>query len=81
MAVEQKFTCFEFHENDRVRVATSEFTNFASVWQVEYGKKHPDDIPQTWIALKRVMRARFVRSYYACDLINKLQQLKKVLKV
>jgi hypothetical protein len=43
---------------------------------VEYGKKHANDIPQTWIALKRVMRARFVPSYYARDLINKLQQLK-----
>jgi hypothetical protein len=49
----------------------------ASVWWVEYGKKHPDDIPQTWVALKWVMRARFVPSYYACDLINKLQQLKQ----
>jgi hypothetical protein len=44
---------------------------------VEDGKKHPNDIPQTWIALKRVMRARFVPSYYAPDLINKLQQLKQ----
>jgi hypothetical protein len=43
---------------------------------VEYGKKHANDIPQTWIALKRVMQARFVPSYYARDLINKLQQLK-----
>jgi hypothetical protein len=77
LAVEQKFTCFEFPENARVRAATSEFSNFASVWWVEYGKKHPNDIPQTWIALKRVMRARFVPSYYACDLINTLQQLKQ----
>jgi hypothetical protein len=44
---------------------------------VEYGKKHPNDIPQTWIALKQVMWARFVPSYYARDLINKLQQLKQ----
>jgi hypothetical protein len=44
---------------------------------VAYGKKHPNDIPQTWIALKWVMWARFVPSYYACDLINKLQQLKQ----
>jgi hypothetical protein len=44
---------------------------------VEYGKKHPNDIPQTWIALKRVMRATFVPSYYARDLINKLQQVKQ----
>jgi hypothetical protein len=77
LAVEQKFTCFEFPKNARVSATTSEFSNFASVWWVEYGKKHPNDIPQTWIALKRVMWARFVPSYYARDLINKLQQLKQ----
>jgi hypothetical protein len=44
---------------------------------VEYDKKHPNDIPQTRIALKRVMWARFVPSYFARDLINKLQQLKQ----
>jgi hypothetical protein len=44
---------------------------------VEYGKKHLNDIPHTWIALKPVMRARFAPSYYARDLINKLQQLKQ----
>jgi hypothetical protein len=44
---------------------------------VEYGKKHPNDIPQSWIALRWVMRARFVTSYYSRDLINKLQQLKQ----
>jgi hypothetical protein len=77
LAVEQKFTCFEFSENARARAATSEFSDFTSVWWVEYGKKHPNDISQTWIALKRMMRARFVPSYYARDLINKLQQLKQ----
>jgi hypothetical protein len=40
---------------------------------VEYGKKHHNGIAQKWIALKRMMRARFVPSYYARDLINKLQ--------
>jgi hypothetical protein len=33
-------------------------------------------MPQTWDALKRVMRARFVPSYYARDMLNKLQQLR-----
>jgi len=32
MAVEQKFTCHDFPENACVRAATSEFTDFASVW-------------------------------------------------
>jgi hypothetical protein len=70
-------TCFEFPENARVRAATREFNDFASIWWVEYGKKHSDDIPQTWVALKRVIQAKFVPSYYACDLINKIQQLKQ----
>jgi hypothetical protein len=77
LVVEQKFTCFEFPKNARVGAATSELSDFASVWWVEYGKKHPNDIPQTWITLNWVMRARFVPSYYARDLINKLQQLKQ----
>jgi hypothetical protein len=75
--VEQKFTCFEFLENARVRATTSEFSDFASIWWVEYGKKHPKNIRQTWVALKRVMQVRFVPSYYAHDLINKLQQLRQ----
>jgi hypothetical protein len=31
LGVEQKFTCFEFPQNARVRAATSEFSDFASV--------------------------------------------------
>jgi hypothetical protein len=73
----KKITCFKFPENARVRAATSEFTDFSSICWVEYGKKHPNDKPQTWVALKWVMRARFVPSYYARDLINNLQQLKQ----
>jgi hypothetical protein len=77
MAVEQKFTCHDFPENACVRAATSEFTDFASVWWIEHGKKNPNNMPQTWDALKRIMRARFVPSYYARDLLNQLQQLKQ----
>jgi hypothetical protein len=77
LAVEQKITCFEFPKNYRVRAATSELSDFASVWWVEYGKKHPNDIPQSCIALKRVMRARFVTSYYARDLLQQLKQVAK----
>ena len=34
-------------------------------------------MPTTWDALKRVMRARFVPSYYARDLLHKLYQLRQ----
>jgi hypothetical protein len=53
IAVDQKFTCHDFPEATRVRAATSEFTDFASVWWIEYAKKNPNKIPQTWNALKR----------------------------
>jgi hypothetical protein len=39
--------------------------------------KHPTEIPTTWDALKVLMRHRFVPSYYARDLLNKLQRLKQ----
>jgi hypothetical protein len=77
IAIDQKFACHDFPENARVRAATSEFTDFASVWWIEYGKKNTDNMPQTWDALKRVMRARFIPSYYAHDLLHKLQQLRQ----
>ena len=34
-------------------------------------------MPQTWDALKWIMRARFVPSYHAHDLLYKLQQLRQ----
>jgi hypothetical protein len=52
IVVDQKFACHEFPENTRVRAATSEFTDFATVWWIEHGKKNPNNIPRTWNALK-----------------------------
>jgi hypothetical protein len=77
LAVAQKFACHDFPENKRVRAATSEFTDFASIWWSEYVRSHPNNTPQTWDAMKRVMQARFVPSYHACDLLHKLQLLRQ----
>lgn len=77
LAVDQKFVCHDFPENKRVRAATSEFTDFASIWWSEYHRAHPNHVPQTWDALKRVMRHRFVPSYHARDLLNRLQQFRQ----
>jgi hypothetical protein len=77
ITVDQNFACHDFPQNARVRAATSEFTDFASIWWIEHGKKNTDDKPQTWDALKWVMQARFVPSYYARDMLHKLQQLRQ----
>ena len=75
IALDQKFECHAFSVDRRVRAATSEFSGFASVWWKEHCSKHPNNIPTTWDALKQLMRHRFVPSYYARDLLNKLQRL------
>jgi hypothetical protein len=76
LVVDQKFACHDVPEDKRVRAATSEFTDFASVWWCEYCRTHINALPLTWDDLKQIMRARFVPSYYARDMLNKLQQLK-----
>ena len=75
LLVDQNFACHDFPEDKRVRDATSEFSDFASVWWREHCRKHPNNIPATWEALKLIMRHRFVPSYYERDLLNKLQRL------
>ena len=77
LAADQKFACHDFPRNKRVRAATSEFTDFASIWWSEYCRTNPNNTPQTWDALKRVMRARFVPSYHARDLLHRLQQFRQ----
>jgi hypothetical protein len=76
LAVDQKFSCHDFPKDKRVRAATSEFTDFASIWWSEYHSKNPNST-QNWDTLKRIKHARFVPSYYAHNLLHKLQQLKQ----
>ena len=76
MAIEQKFECYDIPDNKRIRAATSEFTDFGSIWWQEYCRTNRD-VATTWEGMERVMRARFVPSYYSHDLLNKLQCLKQ----
>jgi hypothetical protein len=48
-----------------------------SIWWREQCNTHPTEIPTTWDALKVLMCHIFVPSYYARDLLNKLQCLKQ----
>jgi hypothetical protein len=46
------------------------------LWR-EYENKHPTVVPTTWEQLKTAMRHHYVPSYYACDLLNKMQQFQQ----
>ena len=77
LEVEQKFLCHDIPASSQVKAAISEFTDFALIWWREYKQKHPTTTPTTWAQLKTAMRHRFVPSYYARDLLNKMQRFQQ----
>jgi hypothetical protein len=77
LEVEQKFACHDIAASSQVKAAISEFTDFALIWWREYKQKHPTATPTTWTQLKAAMRHRFVPSYFARDLLNKMQRFQQ----
>jgi hypothetical protein len=77
LEVEQKFSCHDIPAGSQVKAAISEFTDFALIWWREYKQNHPTTAPITWTQLKAAMRHRFVPSYYARDLLNKMQRFQQ----
>jgi hypothetical protein len=73
LEVEQKFSCHDIAATSQVKAAISEFTDFSLIWWCEYKNKNPTVVSTTWEQLKTAMRHRFVPSYYARDLLNKMQ--------
>jgi hypothetical protein len=55
LEVEQKFSCHDVAATSQVKVATSEFTDFALIWWREYKNKNPMVVPTTWEQLKTAM--------------------------
>jgi hypothetical protein len=75
MMVEQKFIAHLVPEQHRVRQATSEFRDFATIWWT--GLAAEGTSPSTWEELKVAMRDRFVPASYTRDLHNKLMPLEQ----
>ncbi|CAJ2645713.1 unnamed protein product [Trifolium pratense] len=76
--IEQIFNCHNYSDVEKVQVASIEFKEYALVWwdQLIKDRRRYDERPiDTWEEMKRIMRRRFVPSYYHRDLHNKLQRL------
>jgi hypothetical protein len=73
LEVDKKFSCHDIPASSQVKAAISEFTDFALIWWREYKQRHPTATPTTWTQLKTSIRHRFVPSYYARDLLKKMQ--------
>jgi hypothetical protein len=77
LEVEQKFSCHDIAATSQVKVVISEFTDFALIWWHEYKNKNLTIVPTTWEQLKTAMRHRLMLSYYAHDLLHKMQRFQQ----
>ena len=65
--VELVFDCHHYYENKKVKLAVIEFSDYAIVWwdQLVLNKRrNKEPSMETWEEMKRVMRKRFVPTYY-----------------
>ena len=64
------FECHDYSEEKKVKLATSEFCDYALTWWVKLVRSrrfYEDEPISTWAEMKRVMRKRFVPSTYTHD--------------
>ncbi|XP_071923188.1 uncharacterized protein [Coffea arabica] len=77
--VELIFDCNDYTEEQQMRLAVMQFTDYAIVWwdQITTSRRRSGEYPPitTWTELKGVMKKRFVPSHYHRDLYLKLQNL------
>ena len=75
MKVEKVFACYNYNEEKKIKLASMEFEGYALVrWNQVRSDVERMRWPliNNWQDMKRVLRERFVPSYYGKDLHNKL---------
>ena len=78
--MELLFSCHDYSEEEKVKVAVVEFTDYALTWWDQLCTKairRGERQVRTWAELRRVMRRRFVPEYYHRDLYQRLQGLRQ----
>ena len=78
--VELVFDCHHYYENKKVKLVVIELSYYAIMWwdQLVLNKRwNREPSVETWEEMKRVMRKRFVSTYYYRELYNKLQNLRQ----
>ncbi|KAH0761032.1 hypothetical protein KY290_017105 [Solanum tuberosum] len=78
--VEAIFDCHNYSEGKKVKLAVVEFSDYAASWWKKLARDRlQEELPPiaTWAEMKRVMRKRFIPSYFQRDLQSRLQHLKQ----
>ena len=78
--VELVFDCHNYSKNKNVKLVVIGFSDYATVWWdqlVLNMRRNREPAVETWEEMKRVMRKRFVSTYYYQELYNKLQNMRQ----
>ena len=78
MKIEHVFSCNNYEEDQKVKLAATEFSDYALVWWNKLQKeraRNEEPMVDTWAEMKRIMRKRYVPASYSRDLKFKLQKL------
>ncbi|XP_071914051.1 uncharacterized protein [Coffea arabica] len=76
--IEMVFECQAYTDDQKVKLATLEFTDYAIVWWEQERtsrRRNRERQISTWEELRTTMRKRFVPSHYYRDLYQRLQTL------
>nr|XP_027093640.1 uncharacterized protein LOC113714042 [Coffea arabica] len=76
--IELVYECHTYSEEQKVKLAAVEFTDYASIWwdQLRLSRRrNRERAVETWDEMRSLMRKRFVPSYYSRDLHRRLQSL------
>ena len=76
--MELLFSCHDYTEEEKVKVAVVEFTDYALTWWDQLCAKisrRGERRIRTWVELKGVMKKRFVPVHYNRDIYQRLQGL------
>ena len=75
MKVEQVFACYNYNEEKKIKLVSLEFEGYALLWwnqMMSDVERMRRPLINMWQDMKRVLRERFMSSYYGRDLQNKL---------
>ena len=76
--VEMVFNCQSYSDDKKVKLAALEFSDYALIWWDELVKsrRRNGELPiASWDEMKRIMRKKYVPTYYHRDLHHQLQRL------
>ncbi|KAH0653052.1 hypothetical protein KY289_030730 [Solanum tuberosum] len=74
------FDCHNYSEGKKVKLVVVEFSDYVASWWKKLARDRlQEELPPiaTWAEMKRVMRKRFIPSYFQRDLQSRLQHLKQ----